>query len=196
MQVRVLNREPSSGEPMRTFIVSLFLVVVASNSCFAGVAEDQADAFAKIYASLCLKNITNLDSLREKLKDMPKLAPEQSAHFLAGNQGDAWPVSDKTGTFVLALPSNKNICAVYARRADAAKAEQLFVALVGNSPAPLVSRPVRDERAHTPANGPTHTISYEWAFPNAARKMLFTITTATSDDAQLQVLGSAAMTGN
>lgn len=177
---------------MRTCIVALFLVVLATNSCFAGEAEDQADGFANIYGSLCLKNITNLDRLRETLKDVPKLAPE----FLAGNQGDAWPVSDKTGTFVLALPSNKNICAVYARRADAAKAEKLFVALVGNSPAPLVSRPIRDERAHTPANGPTHTISYEWALPNAARKMLFTITTATSDDAQLQVLGSAAMTSN
>ena len=181
---------------MRTLIVSLFLVVVASNSCFAGAAEDQADAFAKIYASFCLKNITNLDRLRETMKDVPKLAPEQAAHFLAGNQGDAWPVTEKSGIFVLALPSNKNICAEYARRADAAKAEKLFVALVGNSPAPLVARPVRDERAQTPANGPTHTISYEWALPNAARKMLFTITTATSDDAQLQVLGSAAMTSN
>lgn len=181
---------------MRTCIVSLFLTIVVCTSCFAGTAEDQADAFARIYASLCLKNITNLDSLREKLKDMPKLTPEQAAHFLAGNQGDAWPISDTTGTFVLALPRDKNICAVYARRADATKAEKLFVALVGNSPAPLVARPVRDERAHTPANGPTHTISYEWALPNAARKMLFSITTATSDDAQLQVLGSAAMTAN
>lgn len=181
---------------MRTLIVSLFLVVMGSNSCFAGVAEDQADGFANIYGSLCLKNITNLDRLRETLKDVPKLPPEQAAHFLAGNQGDAWPVTDKSGTFVLALPSNKNICAVYARRSDAAKAEKLFVALVGHSPAPMVSRPVRDERAHTPANGPTHTISYEWALPNASRKMLFTITTATADDAQLQVLGSAAMTSN
>ncbi|MDP1768984.1 MAG: hypothetical protein Q8L74_09305 [Nitrospirota bacterium] len=181
---------------MRTFILSLVMVLVAFNASFAGDAEDPADAFAKIYASLCLQHITNLDSLRGKLRDMPKLTPEQSMHFLAGNQGDAWPIADNTGTFVLALPSNKNICAVYARRADASKAERLFVALVGHSPAPMVSRLVRDERAHTPANGPTHTVSYEWSLPNAARKMLFTITTATSDDAQLQVLGSATMTSN
>lgn len=178
---------------MRTFILSLVMVLVTFNASFAGDAEDPADAFAKIYASLCLQHITNLDRLRGKLKDMPKLTPEQSTHFLAGKQGEAWPISDNTGTFVLALPSNKNICAVYARRADASKAERLFVALVGHSPAPMVSRLVRDERAHTPANGPTHTVSYEWSLPNAARKMLFSITTATSDDAQLQVLGSAAM---
>ncbi|MEQ1791354.1 MAG: hypothetical protein ABL905_03520, partial [Nitrospiraceae bacterium] len=65
---------------MRTLIVSLFLVVMGSNSCFAGVAEDQADGFANIYGSLCLKNITNLDRLRETLKDVPKLPPEQAAH--------------------------------------------------------------------------------------------------------------------
>lgn len=126
---------------------------------------------------------------------MPKLTPDNSAHFLSGSEGDAWPVPDKTGTFVLALPRNKNICMVYARRADTTKAEQIFVGLVGNSQAPLVSRLAKDERAQTAANGSTHTISYEWSVPNAARKMLFTLTTANSDDAQLQVLGSAAIIG-
>lgn len=171
------------------------MIALASNNCFASDAENQANAFANIYASLCLKNLTNLEGLREKLRVMPKLPPEKSALFLSGNVGDAWPVPDKTGTFVLALPSNKNICMVYARRADTTKAEQMFVGLVGNSPAPLVSRLANDERAQTAANGPTHTISYEWSVPNAARKMLFTLTTANSDDAQLQVLGSAAIIG-
>ena len=181
---------------MRTFIIFISIGVMASNSCFASDAEDQADSFANIYASLCLKNLSNLEGLRTKLKDMPKLPPEKSAQFLSGDQGDAWSVPDKTGTFVVALPSNKKICLVYARRADTTKAEKMFAGLVSMSPAPLVSRLMNDERAQTTANGPTHTISYEWSVPNAARKMLFTLTTANSDSAQLQVLGSSAIVGN
>lgn len=126
---------------------------------------------------------------------MPKLPVEKAAHFLSGNPGDAWPVPDKHGIFVLSLPTNKNICAVYARRADTAIAEKLFAGQVANAPPPLVSKQVINERGQTVANGPTHTISYEWSAPNAPRKMLFTLTTASSETAQLQVLGSASNVG-
>ncbi|UVE16324.1 hypothetical protein NVV93_11940 [Pseudomonas sp. LS44] len=181
---------------MRAFTISMFISAVACNTSLASDAENQAKSFATIYASLCMKNLSNLEGLRAKLKDMPKLPPEKSIQFLSGNPGDAWPVPDKNGTFVLALPSNKNICMVYARRADATKAEEMFVGLVGNSPAPLISRLAKDERAQTIANGPTHTISYEWSVPNAARTMLFTLTTASSNNAQLQALGSATIVDN
>ncbi|MDD2800782.1 MAG: hypothetical protein PHE96_04925 [Methylococcales bacterium] len=181
---------------MRTFIFSVFICAVTSNSCLASEAENQAESFANTYASICMKNLTNLEGLREKLKDMPKLPPEKSVQFLAGNQGDAWPVPDKHGTFVLALPSNKNICMVYARRADAIKTEKMFVGIVATSPTPLVSRLAKDEHSQTVANGLTHTVSYEWSAPNATRKMLFTLTTASSDNAQLQALGSAAIISN
>jgi hypothetical protein len=85
---------------------------------------------------------------------------------------------------------------VHGRRADPASAEKMFARLVASAPAPLVSKQVRNERAKTVANGPTHTLSYEWSVPNATRKMLFTLTTASSDTAQLQVLGSAAIVRN
>ena len=166
---------------------------LASNVCFASESEDQANSFANIYASLCLKNLTNLEALREKLKPMPKLPPEIATMFLAGNPGDAWPVPDKHGTFVLALPSGMNFCAVHVLRANTEAAKKLFASLVANAPSPLIAKQVKNEQAQTAANGQTQTISYEWSVPNAARKMLFTLTTASSDTAQLQVLGSAAI---
>lgn len=171
------------------------MLSLTSNVCFAVEGEDQANSFANIYASLCLKNLSNLETLREKLKPMPKLPPEKAAMFLAGNPGDAWPVPDKHGTFVLALPSGKNLCAVYARRASTEAAKKLFTGLVANAPTPLVAKQVRNEKAQTAANGQTQTVSYEWSVPNTKLKMLFTLTTASSDTAQPQVLGSAVIVG-
>jgi hypothetical protein len=60
-------------------------------------------------------------------------------------------------------------------------------------PHPLVARQVQDEYAQTSANGQTHTIAYEWSVPNARRRMLFTLTTASSATAQIQALGSVAI---
>ncbi|MBR7800116.1 hypothetical protein KDM90_08905 [Undibacterium sp. FT137W] len=126
---------------------------------------------------------------------MPKLPPEKAAMFLAGNPGDAWPVPDKHGTFVLALPSGKNLCVVHVRRANTEAVKKLFAGLVLNAPSPLVAKQVRNEQAQTIANGQTQTVAYEWSVPNAPRKMLFTLTTAASNTAQLQVLASAAIIG-
>lgn len=178
---------------MPRFIAALFVLGLASNACFADERENQANSFAKIYASLCLKHLSDLEALREKLRPMPKLPPEQAAHFLSGNPGDAWPVPDKHGTFVLALPAGNSFCAVYAQRADTEVAKQQFSRLVATAPAPLVSKQVRNEQAQTEANGQTQTVAYEWSVSNAPIKMLFTLTTASSEAARLQVMGSAAM---
>lgn len=180
---------------MSKFVAALFMIGLTSNVCFAGEGEDQASSFANIYASLCMKNLSNLEALREKLKPVPKLPPEKAAMFLAGDLGDAWPVPDKHGAFVLALPNGKNLCTVYVRRANTEAAKKWFTGLVANAPSPLVAVQVKNEQAKTTANGQTETVSYEWSVPNATRKMLFTLTTASSDNAQLQVLGSAAIVG-
>ncbi len=169
--------------------------ILAVNLCLASEGDDQANSFAKIYASLCLQNLPNLEALRQKLAPMPKLPTDKAALFLGGAPGDAWPVPDKHGTFVLALPSGKNLCAVHARRADVDVANTLFQKLVANAPAPFTSKMMMNEDKQTVANGVTHTVSYEWSVPDSARKMLFTLTTAASETAQLQVLGSAAIVG-
>ena len=140
-----------------------------------------------------MKHLTNLEELRTKLKDMPKLPPEKASHFCPTTTGDARPVPNKYGTFVLAIPSNLKTCMVYALRADSVKTEKLFTDMVSNAPAPLISRLAKDENGQTSTNGPTHTVSYEWSVTNAALKMLFTLTTASSDTAQLQALASASI---
>lgn len=179
---------------MRAFVVSMFLFAAACNSCLASEAENQAESFVKIYASLCIKNLSHLEELRGKLKNVPKLPPEEAAQFLSGNEGDAWSVPDKSGTFVIALPSKKNLCMVYARKADATKAERVFTGLVVKAPSPLISQRIKAER--TAGGDPTHTIAYEWSVPNATRRMLFTLTTTSSDKAPLQGFASAAMISN
>lgn len=82
---------------------------------------------------------------------------------------------------------------VHVRRANTEAAKQLFADLVASAPAPLIAKKVRDEQAQTTANGQTQTLAYEWSIPDVSRKMLFTITTAASDTAQLQVFATAAI---
>ena len=179
---------------MRNFIATLVLIGLTSNAAIAATeGESQAAAFANIYLSLCLKHLNNLEALREKLKPMPKLPPEKAALFLPSDGGDAWPVPDKTGTFVLALPAGKKICSVYVRKVDTEAAKKQFSGLVATAPAPLVVKQVKNDRAGTIANGQTETVAYEWSTPNAPRKMLFILTTASSETAQIQAKGSAAL---
>lgn len=168
------------------------VALIAGNS-HANEAEDQAQSFMNIYSSTCLKYLTNLSALRDKLKSVPTLPQEKASSFLNGTAGDAWPVPDKYGFFVLAIPANKNMCIVYARKADTNLTERSFKQLVEKAPQPLESKARTDVRRDTDANGPTHTLSYEWSVPSTSRKMLFTLTTASSNNAQLQVMGSAAM---
>lgn len=180
---------------MPRFIAAVLMLTLTSNVCFGSEGDDQANSFVKNYASLCLKNILNLEALRERLKLIPKLPPEKAAMFLAGYPGDAWPIPDKHGEFVLALPIGKNFCAVHVRRASTETAIKFFTELVATPPSPITAKQVKNEQAQADVNGQTQTVSYEWSLPNTARKMLFTLTTASSDSAQIQVLGSVAMIG-
>lgn len=153
----------------------------------------QAKSFTNIYGSLCLKNLHNLDGLRQTLKGMPKLPPDQAAHFLAGYTGDAWPVPDKYGKFVLAIPTGKNLCAVHGHRVDTKAVKKQFIQLLSSAPSPMVVKQVTNRQRQTNSNGLTETIAYEWSTPHNPRTMLFTLTTASSETAELQVLGSAAL---
>ncbi|MGA3679109.1 hypothetical protein [Pseudomonas graminis] len=60
-----------------------FLALVAAiggiNTCIAAETDDPANAFAKIYSSLCLRNLPNLEALRVKLAPMPKLPPRKGS---------------------------------------------------------------------------------------------------------------------
>ncbi len=177
---------------MRPAYFVFFALVASHIGAFAAADDPQANSFINIYTSTCIKHLSNLDELRSKLHALPKLPPEKATAFLNGAPGNAWPVPDKFGTFVIAIPDNKNLCSVYARRLDSISAEERFAKIVSKSPAPLIARAVQDTRSSTQKNGQTHTVSYEWAVPNAQRKMLFTLTTANSESADIQGLATAA----
>ncbi|MBD8531084.1 MULTISPECIES: hypothetical protein [unclassified Massilia] len=183
---------------MRTCISATMLAtIVFASHCHAAEGDDSTDHFAKTYSGFCMKHINNPEALRTQLiaSKVPKLPPEQATHFLSGHEGDAWPVpyQGRLGNLVLALPAGKNVCALYMRKANQADVERAFIKPVGQAPAPLVVEKRTDKHADTPGNGETHTISYAWSVPQAKRKMVFTLTTASSDKAQLHVLASAAM---
>lgn len=177
---------------MRSLVAAIMLSI-ASNTCLADDSEKQANSFINAYAALCLKHLTNLEGLRSTLADLPKLPPEKSKHFLHGHAGDVWPVPNPYSEIVLALPQGNKICLLYARKVDALRVETDFKKILENSPAPLVSKLVKDESMDTAANGPVHTTSYEWSTPDAKIGMLFTLSTATANDAKLQAIASAAL---
>lgn len=179
----------------------IFAVILAAlfttDAALASDGRQQAESFANIYASTCIKHLNNLDDLREKLQSAHQLPPEKAAQFLAGNEGQAWPVPDRHGTFVLTLQDGKSFCAVHARRADTEIAKELFINLVANPSEQAHSQvevqQVANEQHQTDANGLVETVAYEWAVPGASNKMLFMLSTATSETAQLQVYGSTSI---
>ncbi|ANJ58245.1 hypothetical protein PMA3_24965 [Pseudomonas silesiensis] len=180
---------------MPRIIAVIFVLILTSNVCFGSEGDDQTHSFFKVYTSLCLENILNLEVFRQKMKLMPKLPPEQAAMFLAGYPGDAWPIPDKNGKFVLILPIGKSFCAVHARKASTETAIKFFTELFATPPAPITAKQVKNEQAQTDLNGKIQTISYELSLPKTARKMLLTLTTASSELAQIQVFGSVSMIG-
>ena len=177
----------------KLFISGLALSLAVQTAGAADLGQQQAQSFAQLYAALCMKNLPDLEALRTQLKPVPRLPADQAKHFLAGRPGDAWPVPDKTGTFVLALPTGKNFCALHLRRTDTAATKRLFIQMVGKPSAPVTAKKVLDEKKQTASNGQTETIAYEWSRPNATHKILFTLTTAAAPTAQLQALGSVAI---
>jgi len=198
-----LNQRSARGIPARLYrnvsrevcvlrlFAALLMMVLSTNACLASVGEDQANSFANLYLRLCMRHVTNLEALRILLRPLPTLPPDQAEPYVSGRTADIWPVPDKHGTFLLAISRERNICFISGRRADTEATVKLFTKLVATAPPPLISVQVQDERGQTPA-GETHTLAYTWSLPGERTKMLFTLTTAKSQFARLQVLGSAA----
>jgi hypothetical protein len=163
-------------------------------------SDDSAEFFNHIYWSLCKSNAGNPDLLRTNLKakGLPELPPEKARLFTHDSSGDAWPIphNGAIGNFVLALPTGKKMCAIYARRADAHTLEVLFSQLGETAPAPSVADRQQDVYTDTEANGKTHTISYIWSTPGNPEKLLFMLTTSESPSAQLQALGTVSVIRN
>lgn len=179
------------------FIIASFMGgALFSVLSHADEVDTNATRFVKLYAALCLKNINNLDALRNKLinEKLPRFQADQAALFLNGLVGDAWPISlqGTTGNFVLALPKGKQFCALFARRAHQSDVERRFIGIASSAPSPLISEKMIDKKSTTLPNGETHTISYSWSVPQAPRKLMLTLSTSVFENAQIQAMASAA----
>jgi len=160
-------------------------------------AEERALFLQKVYLSFCLKRFDDYAALRGEMieRGLPRLAAEQAAPFLQGQEGDAWPVpyAGQFGQFVLTLPAGDNLCAVMARRADPESTERWFVTLAETAPAPLKARQVLDETRQSPLNGEVRTRAWRWAAPAAPQQLQLTLTTAQNPDAAIQAMVSLAL---
>ena len=178
-------------------ILAFTILVATAVSCFANplVAVDpekQATAFMRIYATFCLKHINEIDKLRDSLAFSPRLPPEETKKLLRGQAGEAWPVPEDSGRFILAILKEKNVCIVYGLKADTARVEKSFSTIVNAAPSPMITKALQDERLNTPF-GPARSMTYEWTMSTAAaKKVILSLTTTASETAPLQALASAA----
>lgn len=172
------------------FVILTFMFLSLTGLCRAEDAKLQAASFARFYNSFCIHRMNDLDDLKRELGAVAQLAPAGAELFLNGKPGGAWPLPDLEGLFVLALPDDEPLCTVYARRADAAYTEELFIKLVSAPVAPLLTRKITDGHMQTPKNGTAHVLEYEWYMEDSSRRILFTLSTSELENADLQVTGS------
>jgi hypothetical protein len=156
-------------------------------------ADPQTGAFLSIFGMTCISHIADFSELEGKLASAPLLPKEKAAAFLNGREGSAWSIPNKNGIFVISLTKDKKICAVYARRIPASETEERFQKLVESAPQPLTARLIEDERGQSDRNGATRRIAYEWSRGEAAPKIFFVLTTANSEDADVQGLLTASV---
>lgn len=169
----------------------------AASKPVAKPLEPNAEGFLTLYIGLCMNHLTDLQGLRTNLTrgEAPKLPPESAARFLNGLPGDAWPVpyKGKLGNYVVALPAGNNMCTLHARHADPATVERAFVKVVEKAPSPLVAKRGKSQERAGGAAGKLRTLSATWTQPGEARRMQFMVTTAASDKAGRQAVGSVAI---
>lgn len=184
------------GERMRFKFLAVLtglLVLVPA----VGQAEERSLFLQKVYMSFCLKHFDDYGALRTDLiaQGLPRLPPEQAAHFLQGQEGDVWPVpyEGQFGQFVLVLPQGNNLCAVMARRADPDETAHWFSRLAATAPEPLEVKQVQDLHEQTPLSGDAHTLAWRWATPGAEQALQLTLTTADNEEAAVQAMASLAI---
>ncbi len=160
-------------------------------------ADERAAFLQKAYLSFCMKHFDDYGALRGMLiaQQLPKLPPQQAQHFLQGREGDAWPIpyQGQFGQYVLVLPEGDNLCAVMARRSDAAATRRWFTELASQAPAPLQTTKLSEQATQTPLSGDALTQSWQWATEHAPRRLLLMLTTAREPEAAIQAMVSLSL---
>lgn len=177
---------------MKYLSTIIFLTITSSNVFAQNNTEEQANEFIKIYSTLCLKNVINLNTLRTKLSKLPTLPSEKASSFLASYSGKAWPIPSKNGHYVIAIPDNKDMCSVFARQGDTKKAKSIFNSLVSTAPKPLISEKINDTSSVRMSSN-LETLTYMWSLPDKNRGILFKLTSNSSNNSNLKLMASASV---
>ena len=170
---------------MRKTLLPLLAALACHPALTASDAEKQAEDFTNLYINTCITHLADLDKLREQLKDLQTLPADKAALFLAKEKGTAWIVPHPQEPFIIALMDNKDFCAVFAHRADAAQVEKQYLEVVNRAPKEFTVVKNKDE-AETVDGSESHTLSYQWQLPDNPRKPTFILTTSTDPKAGLQ----------
>lgn len=176
-------------------IASIMLITGSYAEESAEQSVEQAQFFFKNYLTVCAKNVTNFDSLRVKLKNLPKLPAHKAKHFDLGSDADAFPIptaKENLGHFVVSVAKDKNVCGVFGRRGDAEVARKSFIRFFQAAPKPLLSKLQQDTVEQVQDYEVKH-IAYVWGVEGAERKMLFMLSTSNSNKAPMQLLATAAI---
>jgi len=136
--------------------------LMADDVSLASEGRNQAESFASIYATTCLRHPT-LMSCASSCSPFPPLPPEKAVRFLVRHPGQAWPVPDRHSIHVQTLQNDTIFCAVHGRRMDTKAVKELFIHLVANSdvqarPKVEVMQVTREQR-QTESNGVVETIA-------------------------------------
>ena len=170
---------------MQKILIPLLATLTCHATFAASDAEKQAEDFTNLYINTCITHLADLDKLREQLKDLQTLPADKAALFLAKEKGTAWIVPHPQGPFIIALMDNKDFCAAFAHRADAAQVEKQYLDAMNRAPKEFTV--VKDQDESQTTNGiKSHTLAYQWQQPGNPRKPTFMLTTSTDPKAGLQ----------
>ena len=177
---------------MQKILIPLLIALTCHATFAASDAEKQAEDFTNLYTNTCIQHLTDLDKLREKLKDLPPVPKEAADIYLAQQEGGAWIVPHEPENYVIAIMKDKNYCAVFAHHIDAAEVEKRYLKTINQPPEGFTT--VQREDEHKTVDGSKlHYLAHQWQLPDNSRKPTFMLTTTTDPDALMQAYISVAI---
>ena len=174
-----------------------FLLLLATAFMQTGYAQvlrseaRHAEIFNTTFVNICIKNLANLDKVRNEFTRITPLPAEQAENFLRGHAGNAWVVPNPYGDFILAIPAGEDVCTLYARRADIPAVERHFANIGKTAPRDVMITKDKDERVSGKDGKSRHTSLYHWQLPDSDYQILLGLTT--SQDSDSQAVATAAV---
>ena len=167
-------------------------VVLATAAGVVQAASVTDTPATEVFVQTCMAHHFNPAELYEQMRRAHALVleGEAAATFLTGLPGKAWSV-EEAGTHLVVAQRNDGVCAVFAKRAEVAKVEAAFAALVGRPPAPIVATQM-DGASFGPVDDQLRTVAWGWGASGQIPGLVFALTTSRADDPTVAAMISLA----